>query len=116
MEAWSIVLHAPRVPFYSRKAPRSRFSSIWKALVAFCPWTHRTVNNARFPSFSAEADRCKPRGTPDSPVPPPDRWPTHVSPADRAVDRWLGTRLAHRIVQCTPDSLVNYSHGALSFF
>jgi hypothetical protein len=36
------------------------------------PLAHRTV-------------RC----TPDSPVPPPDRWLGHVSRADRVADRWL---------------------------
>jgi hypothetical protein len=70
-------------------------------------------------------------GTPDSPVLPSDRWLSHVSPADRVVDRWLGTWLAHRtvrwiiaaapwtfpesgqfawasdIVRCTPDSPVH---------
>jgi hypothetical protein len=49
------------------------------------------------------------RCTPDSSVPPPDRWLGHVSRADRAADRWPGRPLAHRTVQCTPDSLVNYS-------
>jgi hypothetical protein len=29
--------------FYSPKEPRSCWSSIWKALVAFCPWVHRTI-------------------------------------------------------------------------
>jgi hypothetical protein len=37
------VLHAPRGPFYSHKGPRSRWSSIWQALVAFCPRVHWTV-------------------------------------------------------------------------
>jgi hypothetical protein len=49
------------------------------------------------------------RCTPDSPVPPPDRWLGHVSRVDRSVDRWLGRPLAHRTVRCTPDSPVNYS-------
>jgi hypothetical protein len=53
-----------------------------------------------------------PRGTPDSPVPPADRWLSQVAPADHEVDRWLGARLVHRIVRCTPDSPVNYSRGA----
>jgi hypothetical protein len=34
-------------------------------------------------------------GTPDSLGRPSDRWLGHVSPADRAVDRWLGARLTH---------------------
>jgi hypothetical protein len=37
-----VMLHAHRGPFYSPKAARSRLSSIWKALVAFCSWAHRT--------------------------------------------------------------------------
>jgi hypothetical protein len=31
-----VVLHAPRGPFYSPKAARNRWSSIWKAILAFC--------------------------------------------------------------------------------
>jgi hypothetical protein len=38
-----VLLHAPRGPFYSPKAARSRWGSIWEAIVAFCPWAHRTV-------------------------------------------------------------------------
>jgi hypothetical protein len=71
-----------------------------------------------FLSFSGEADRWRlgavgapdiVRCTPDSLVPPPDRWLGHVSRADRAADRWPGRPLAHRTVWCTPDSPVNYS-------
>jgi hypothetical protein len=51
--------------------------------------------------------------TPDSPVPPPDRWLGHVSCADRAANRWPGRQLAHRTVRCTPDSPVNYSRTPL---
>ena len=79
---------------------------------------HRTVYGARFLSLNGEADRCRSgsgwrtghvRCTPDSPVPPSDRWLGHVSRADRAADRWPGRPLAHRTVRCTPDSPVNYS-------
>jgi hypothetical protein len=79
---------------------------------------HRTLSGARFPSLNGTADRCRSgsrwrtghvRCTPDSPVPPSDRWPGHVSRADFAVDRWLGRPLAHRTVRCTPNSPVNYS-------
>jgi hypothetical protein len=48
-------------------------------------------------------------------VPPVDCWLSHVSLGDRAVDRWLGARLAHRTVWYTLDSPVNYSRGALAF-
>jgi hypothetical protein len=50
------------------------------------PVRHRTVNSARFPSFSGKANRCQPHGTTDSPVSPPKRWLSHVSPGDRVVD------------------------------
>ena len=79
---------------------------------------HRTLSGARFPSLNGEADRCRcgsrwrtghVRCTPDSPVPPSDRWLGHVSRTDRAADRWPGRPLAHRTVRCTPDSPVNFS-------
>jgi hypothetical protein len=41
------------------------------------------------------------RCTPDSPVPPSDRWHDHTSRPDCAADRWLGLPLAHRTVRCT---------------
>jgi hypothetical protein len=95
-----------------------------KANLAFCRLAHRTVRctpdtvRCGFLSFSGEVDRWRlgavgalgtVRCTPDSPVPPPDRWLRHVSRADRAGDRWPGRPLAHRTVRCTPDSPVNYS-------
>jgi hypothetical protein len=42
--------------------------------------------------------------TPDSPVPPSDRWPGHASRADCAVDRWLGRQSG-----APPSSPVIYS-------
>jgi hypothetical protein len=89
-----------------------------KAILAFCRLVHRTVR-CGFPSLIGEADRwClgavgapnTVRCTPDSPVPPPDRWLGHVS---RAADRWPDRPLAHRTVRCTPDSPVNYSRTPL---
>jgi hypothetical protein len=41
-----VELHAPRDPFYSPRGPRSCWSSIWKALVAFCLRVHWTVNSS----------------------------------------------------------------------
>jgi hypothetical protein len=76
-----------------------------------------------FPSLFGEADRWRLGAvgapdtfwsTPDSPVPPPDRWLGHVSRADRAADRWPVRPLAHRTVRCTPDSPVNYSRTPIS--
>jgi hypothetical protein len=62
------------------------------------PVHHRTLSGADFLPYLAKPTvgslgavgtpdtvRC----TPDSPVPPPDRWLGHVSRADRAADRWL---------------------------
>ena len=71
---------------------------------------HRTLSGARFPSLNSEADRCRcgsrwrtghVRCTPDSPVPPSDRWLGHVSRADRTADRWPDRPLAHRTVRRT---------------
>jgi hypothetical protein len=41
------------------------------------------------------------RCTPDSPVPPLDRWLGHASRANCAADRWHGRPLAHRTVRCS---------------
>jgi hypothetical protein len=70
---------------------------------------HRTLSGARFPSLNSAVDRWRfgsrwrtghVRCTPDSPVPPSDRWLGHVSRADRAADRWLtGQSGAHRTVR-----------------
>jgi hypothetical protein len=64
----------------------------------------------RFLSYSGAADRWRfgavgapdtVRCTPDSPVPPSDRWAGHASRADYAADRWLGRPLAHRTIRYT---------------
>jgi hypothetical protein len=86
------------------------------------PVHHRTLFGADFLPYLAKPTvgslgavdapdtvRC----TPDSPVPPPDRWLGHMSRADRAADRWPGRPLAHRTIRCTPDSPVNYSRTSL---
>jgi hypothetical protein len=63
-----------------------------------------------FLSYFGAADRWRFRAvgapdtvrcTPDSPVPPSDRWLCHASRADYAADRWPGRLLAHRTVRCT---------------
>jgi hypothetical protein len=114
------LLHAPRGLFYSPKAGRSRWRQSSKAKVAFCRVVHRTVrcatgqplfmSGARFPSKSGAVDRCRLVAvgtpdtvwcTPDSPVPPADRW------REPHVARGFGGRpllwrpLAHRTVRCT---------------
>jgi hypothetical protein len=73
---------------------------------------HRILSGARFLSLNSAADRCRSgsrwrtghvRCTPDSPVPPSDRWPGHVSRVDSAADRWLRPTVG------SPDSPVNFS-------
>jgi hypothetical protein len=113
-------LHAPRGPFYSPKAARSRWRQSGKAILAFCRVAHRTVRcttgqalfmvRCRSPSWNGTADRCRivvvgapdtVRCTPDSPVPPANRW------SGPRVTRGFGGRplrwrpLAHRTVRCT---------------
>jgi hypothetical protein len=41
-----LLLHAPRGPFYSPKAARSRWRKTWKAILAFCRVAHRTATVA----------------------------------------------------------------------
>jgi hypothetical protein len=114
------LLHAPRGPFYSPKAARSRWRHSWKANLAFYRVAHRTVrcatgqplfmSGARFPSIPGAADRCNfglvgasdtVRCTPDSPVPPADRW-SGPRVARGLRDRpFLWRPLAHRTVRCT---------------
>jgi hypothetical protein len=94
-----ILLHAPMGHFYSPKGARSHWSSIWKAILAFCQVAHRTVrcttgheqslSGAWSPSFSGEADRWTfgPIGALDTTRCTPDNL---VRPSNR----WLGPRVA----------------------
>jgi hypothetical protein len=43
-----VLLHAPRGPFYSPKAARSRREHSRKAILAFCRLAHRTLSGADF--------------------------------------------------------------------
>jgi hypothetical protein len=106
-----VLLHAPMSPFYSPKVARIRLNSIWKALVAWCLWAHRTVNSAWFPSFSDEVDCCSHR--------PP--WHTGQSgatwwPLAKPTCRPLIARPTVGVGAAgSPDSPVNYSRDALRF-
>jgi hypothetical protein len=87
-----------------------------------CDGHEQFLSGAWSPSFSSEADHwvLGPVGapdtcTPDSPVWPTDHWLSHVSPVERADERWPWVPLAHRIVRCTLVSPVNYSRGAFAF-
>jgi hypothetical protein len=122
------LLHAPRGPFYSPKAARSRWRPTRKAILAFCRVAHRTVrcttgqplfmSGARSPSYSGVDDRCRVmavgapdtvRCTPDSLVPLPTVGAGHASPADCAADRCAGGRWLTGQSGALPDSPVNYS-------
>jgi hypothetical protein len=117
------LLHAPRGPFYSPKAARSRWRQSGKAILAFCRVAHRTVRFAtgqtlfsvrcRLLSKIGAADRWRfgavgapdtVQCTPDSSVPPLDRWLGHASRVDCATDRWLTGQSG-----APPDSPVNFS-------
>src|SRR5699024_1171860 len=117
------LLHAPRGPFYSPKAARSRWEQIWKAIFAFCLVAHLTVRctpdtvrclicflKQRIRPLLSES-HLRTVGAPDSPVHRSDLWLGHVSCGDRVADRWAGRPLAHRTVRCTPDSPVNFSRS-----
>jgi hypothetical protein len=114
----SFLLEVPRSPFYRPKGPRSRWNPIWKAILAFCRVAHRTVRcttghplftvRCGSPSKLGAVNRCRLgavgasdtiRCTPDSPVPPSDRWLGHASRADCAANCWPGRPLAHRTVR-----------------
>jgi hypothetical protein len=122
------LLHAPRGPFYSPKAARSRWRPTRKAILAFCRVAHRTVrcttgqplfmSGARSPSYSGVDNRCRAvtdgapdtvRCTPDSPVPLPTVGAGHASPADCAADRCAGGRWLTGQSGAPSDSPMNYS-------
>jgi hypothetical protein len=92
-----IELHAPRRLFCSPKGPRSRWSSIWKTLVAFCPWVHRTVQ------CTPDSEQCNNKESLD--------WLLSASggtrPSGAPCDRW--SEALH------VDSPVNYSRRRLKF-
>ena len=105
------------VPFIAPRQLGAVKSNQGRLILSSVDWC-TGQSGARFPSSNGAADRCRSgsrwrtghvRCTPDSPVPPSDRWPDHVSRADSAADRWPGRPLAHRTVRCTPDSPVNFS-------
>jgi hypothetical protein len=129
-----VLLHAPRGPFYSPKAARSRWRSNWKAIIAFCRVAHRTVRCSTEHNSTCLVPDLLPflaESTVGPSVPLAHRTlygahrtvrcdqPTvgagHTSPADCVADRWLRAPLGHRTVQCTPNSPVNFSRGASAF-
>jgi hypothetical protein len=108
-----VFLHAPRGPFYSLKAARSRWRQSWKAIPAFYRVVHRTVTVHVRCTISFQIRRIRPlllRA----------RWRTEQSGVP--VDQWSSPRVARRLrgrllalaTVGSPDSPVNYSHVAFS--
>jgi hypothetical protein len=106
-----VLLHAPRGPFYSPKAARSRWRPTRKAILAFCRVAHRTVrcttgqplfmSGARSPSWQL-AHRTL-FGAPCRPL----AWATHRPRITRPT-------IALAAVG-SPDSPVNYSRTPPNF-
>jgi hypothetical protein len=86
-----LLFHAPRGPFYSPKAARSRWRQSGKAILAFCRVAHRTVQ-CLLPTVGAG----------------------HTSPVDLAADRCTSGRWLTEQSDAPPDSPVNYSHTPLT--
>jgi hypothetical protein len=115
------LLHAPRVPFYSSKAARSRWKQSGKAILAFCRVAHQTgtvhgpVQIAFLKWHSRPLQKCSRWRTGHSGAHRTVRchFPTvgagHASPADLAADRCAGGRWLTGQSGVPPDSLVNYS-------
>jgi hypothetical protein len=124
-----VFLHAPRGPFYSPKAARSRWEHSRKVDLAFCRLAHRTVRctTGHCPvriSFLIWRSR---------PLAPGSRWRTGHCPVhtgQSGAPKWslarprvtrgiLGRPLPRQTVgspdtvRCTPDSPVNYSRTPL---
>jgi hypothetical protein len=111
-------------PFYSPKEARSRWSSIWKAIVAFCPRAHQTIRCTTGQGTVRDFLPFLAKSTVAATAPMAHRivWcvlPTvgevHASPADCAADRWRGRGSLTGQSGGTPDRLANYSHEALNF-
>jgi hypothetical protein len=107
-----VLFHASRGPFYSPKTVRSRWSSIWKSIVAFYPWAHRTVRCPTgqrtmrdFLPFLAKPTVAAKALVPHRTV----RCGLVIIGAAGSPDCPVCT------VWCTPDCPMNYSRDALSF-
>jgi hypothetical protein len=133
-----VLLHAPRGPFYSPKAARSRWRSTWKAILTFCRVAHRTTRappdmNSSCPVLDllpflakltvGSSDQLAHRTLSGAHRTVRCDHPTVGLATCRPLiaqttvgrrRRWLtGQSGAHRTVRCTPDSPVNFSRGVL---
>jgi hypothetical protein len=122
------LLHAPRGPFYSPKAARSRWRQSWKANLAFCRVVHRTVTVVVRCAIAFQIRRSRPLQlrarwrTGHCPVhirqsgaPLPTVGAGHASPADCVADRCASDRWLTGQSGAPPDSPVNYSRMPLIF-
>jgi hypothetical protein len=87
-----VLLHAPRGPFYSPKAARSRWNPTRKAILAFCRVVHRTTTVACpvWISFHSWCSRLLDLRA---------GWrtghcPVHTGQSGAPADRWRGPRVA----------------------
>jgi hypothetical protein len=122
-----ILLHVPRGPFYSPKAARSSWRSIWKAFLAFCRVVHRTIqcttgqplfmSGAWSPSILGTADRCssRPVGAPDSPMCPTDSW-SETRVARRLRSRPLATSAVGSLNSLVHHRTVLWIFSHVAFF
>jgi hypothetical protein len=118
------LLHTSRGPFYSPKAVRSRCSSIWKALVAFCLWAHRTLRCTTGQWTVCDSLPClvKPTVAATGPV---AHWIVRWNTGQSSTTWWpLAESTCHPLIArqtvgvCatgTPNSLVNFSRSAPNF-
>jgi hypothetical protein len=114
----SVLLHAPRGPFYSPKAARSRWKQSRKANLAFCRVAHRTLFGADcFPNLAqSTVEDLEPLAhrTVRCPHPTVGSATRHARIARSTVgapDRWLTGQSG-----ASPDSPVNYSRTLLTWF
>jgi hypothetical protein len=87
------LLHAPRGPFYSPKAARSRWRSTWKAILAFCRVAHRTG-----PIDGLVRDLLPKMAYP---IVAPLGWLAHRTLSGAPVDHWSSPRVTRRL-RCRP--------------
>jgi hypothetical protein len=101
------LLHAPRGPFYSPKAARSRWRQSWKANLAFCRVVHRTVPVAVWCAIAFQNRRSRPLQL-------QVRWRTGQSgapcrPLVRATRRpWIARPTVALATVASPDSPVHH--------
>ena len=112
------------VPFIVPRKLGPFYSSIWKAIVAFCPrahWTTRcTTGQGTVRDFLPFLVKLTVAAT--APMAHrivrcvlPTVGEVHASPADCAADRWCGRGSLTGQSGGTPGRLANYSHEALNF-